>query len=202
MPKLSCSLGKNLFLKSQWNLTKPFIVKKGYVPIIRKYAAGSYKASGIIYSTPDFTCLNQKIVEDNNKSILFNLSQIYFLNSNKIYTNVFINFVYNNPNQTLLSNYNLTYAYTSMGQFSVNVYTLFGGNILSQTNKYINVQSIKTYPFRKIQMNQFVINCTFNSFNLECNLSIVISNYANSYEQITIDYGDGSYDLFTINPYC
>ena len=131
LPKLSCSPGKNLFHKSQWNLTKPFIVKKGYVPIIRKHAIGNYIISGVNESTPDIICLAKSISQ--NQSILFNLSQI----KANIYTNVFINIVFNNPNQTRLSNYNLTYFYSTFGQFSVNVYTLFGGNVLSEFNKFI-----------------------------------------------------------------
>ena len=202
LPKLSCSPGKNLFLKSQLNLKGPFIVKKGYVPIIRKHTIGSYKVSGIIDSIPDFICLTKN--NSQNKSILFNLTKISYLSKVNIYTNVFINFVYNNPNQTWLSNYNLTYAYTSFGSFSVNVYTLFGGNVLSEFNKFINVQRIQTlYPFRKIQMNLFEINCSFNSTTLiDCYLKINISNYANPYQPITIDYGDGIFESFTINPYC
>jgi hypothetical protein len=202
LPILYCSKGKNLFLKSEWNMSKPFIVKKGYVPIIRKYSIGSYKLSYSIDTTPDYICLSQNSTQNN--SVMFNLSKINYFYNNKTYINVFINFVFNNPNQTFLSNYNLSYVYTSFGSFSINVFTLFGGNILSPTNKFINVQKIEAYPFEHIQMNYFEINCDldFESTKLECTVKMNISNYANSFQPLFLDYGDGTNQSFTVNPYC
>ena len=123
--------------------------------------------------------------------------------NNRTYTNFLINFVFDNPNQEILSNYTLTYSYKLFGSFPVNIFTLFGGNLFSPSKKFINVQQIETYPFQSIQINQFDLNCLIKGENLDCFLKVNLSNYANSFQQITIDYGDEiSYESFKINPYC
>jgi hypothetical protein len=140
-----------------------------------------------------------------NESFVFNITSLKYAFLNKIYNNFLINFLYNNENQTILSNYTQNYTYKLFGSFVINVNTLFGGNLLSSSNKFINVQRIKTYPFGSIQINKFELNCTLNneSVRLDCILRVNLSNYANSFQQITIDYGDGiSNDSFMINPYC
>ena len=63
----------------------------------------------------NYFCLN-KNVSLNKTSQLFNFTQISILNSNKIYTNVAINFVINN--QTILSNYSLNYTFNLFGSFA------------------------------------------------------------------------------------
>ena len=205
-PKLSQSNGANLFLTSEWNLLKPFVVRKGYVPLLRRFSSSSITISNKNDSaSPDYFCLYNKITDSTNFSLIFNLTSLTYLYTDKnIYTNFIINFVFNNPNQTVLSNYTLNYSYKTFGSFPINVFTLFGGNLLSLLKSYINVQRIERYPFREMQINQFDFNCSLlNDLRLDCTLIINISNYANSFQQITIDYGDGiSYESFRINPYC
>ena len=205
-PKMSLSYGNNLFFTSQWNLSKPFLIQKGYVPILRRSASSSRVIGSKNDSmSPDFLCLLKKNI-NNNQSSIFNISILKYLHTdNKIYTNSLINFVFNiNSNQLILSNYSLNYSYNLFGSFPVNVFTLFGGNIFSTSKKFINVQRIQTYPpIQSIDINQFDLNCSLNDLKLDCILRVNLSNYANSFEQITIDYGDGlSFDSFRINPYC
>ena len=201
-PKMSISVGKNIFFTSDWNLAKPFMIKKGYVPLLRKFSnSNSWISKMIDPISPDYFCLNSKNVT-NNESFIFNISSIKSSSGNRV--NLLINLVFNNPNQTILSNFTLNYSYKLFGTFPVNIHTLFGGNLLSSSRKYINVQRISSYPFESIVINQFDLNCTLNeSLRLDCILRVNLSNYANSFQQITIDYGDGiSFDSFTINPYC
>lgn len=200
-PKLTLGFGKNLFFTSQWNLSKPFLIKKGYVPLLKRFS-NSYimianKNDSIL---PDYYCLNSI---RNNESSLFKLSTINYLNTdNKTYNNILINFEFNNPNQTILTNYSQSYVYKLFGSFAINAYTSYGGNLLTEPRRFINVQRIKTYPFGNIQINKFELGCTLNMSRLDCILLVNISNYANSYQQLTIDYGDGSFGSFRINPYC
>jgi hypothetical protein len=199
-PKLILSIGANLFLTSQWNLTKPFLVKKGYVPLLRGFSNLNIMIRNKNDSkSPDYVYLYSK----NNESVLFKISSLQFFYSNNTYNNILINFVFNNPNQTIFtSNYTLNYAHKLFGSFSVNVYTLFGGNLFTRPRRFINVQRIQSYPFKNIEMSQFSLNCSLNELNLDCILKVNLSNYANSFQQITIDYGDGSFDSMRINPYC
>ena len=150
-------------------------------------------------SSADYFCLN-KITTVNGlyKSTLFNLTQTRY----SAYQNVAINFVYYNPNQTLTSNFSLNNVYKLFGSFRLNVYTNFGGNVLNSQKRLVNVQQIDTYPFRSIQINQFQLDCSLNVLTLDCVIMINISNYANSFQKITIDYGNNIYDSFRINPYC
>ncbi len=204
-PTLQLASGSlNIFFTSEWNLTKPFMIKKGYVPLLRRYYDSKAMVSNIIdpnYS--DYLCLNGKNIQTNER-IIFNISRLYYLHTdNKIYNNFLINFVFNNPNQTYLSNYTFNYSYNLFGSFPVNVYTLFGGILLTPSNKYINIQRIQTYPFKVIQMNKFELNCSLANLRLDCFLRVNLSNYADSFQQITIDYGDGiRFDSFRLNPYC
>ena len=202
-PKLILSIGNNIFFTSEWNLPNPFLIQKGYVPLIRRFSNSNSWISKIADPfSPDYFCLNSRNVT-NNESFIFNISSIKFPSGSAIYSNLLINFVYNNPNQTILSNYTLNYSYNLFGTFPVNIYTPYGGNLLSPSKKYINVQRIKTYPFRSIQLNQFDLNCTLNGLKLDCILRVNLSNYANSFQEISIDYGDGiRFDSFMINPYC
>ena len=203
-PKLSLFNSANLFFTSKWNLLKPFVIKKGYVPLLRRYSDSRTVVVKNDTISPDYFCLNRKNLQT-NESFIFNISSLKYLHAsdNKIYTNFQLNFVFNNQNQFILSNYTLNYSYNLFGSFPVNVYTLFGGNLLTQSKKYINVQRIQTYPFGSIKINRFDFNCTLNGLKLDCLLRLNISNYANSFQQMTIDYGDGiSFDSFQINPYC
>ena len=113
-----------------------------------------------------------------------------------------MNFEFNNPSQKILTNYSQNYVYNVLGSFTLNAYTLFAGNILTEPRKFIHVQRIKTYPFGNIQINKFELGCTLNMSNLDCILIVNISNYANSYQHLLLDYGDGSFGSFRINPYC
>ena len=204
-PKLSISRGSNIFFSSEWNLSKPFIIKKGYVPLLRRFSNSFSTVSAKNDSiSPDYLCLYSKN-NNTNESFIFNITSYKYLHTdNKIYTNFQINFIFNNPNETLLSNYTIeNYSINLFGTFPVNVYSVFAGNILTNQNKLINVQRIQTYPFRSIQLNQFDLSCSLNGLRLDCILRLNLSNYANSFQQITIDYGDGiSFGTFMINPYC
>ena len=201
-PKMSLTYRINFYFTSQWNLLKPFVIKKGYVPLLRRFSdSNAYVSNKNDSISPDYFCLNSKNVT-NNESFIFNISSIKSSSGNRV--NLLINLVFNNPNQTILSNFTLNYSYKLFGTFPVNIHTLFGGNLLSSSRKYINVQRISSYPFESIVINQFDLNCTLNeSLRLDCILRVNLSNYANSFQQITIDYGDGvSFDSFMINPYC
>ena len=196
LPVLTCTSGNNLFLNQSYQ------VKKGYIPMIKSYANDNYQISSSIDSLPDFSCL-QLTNSTEIGSVLFNIAKINFVVSSKKYNSLAINFVYDNSNQTFLKNQSVNYVYKMFGSFSINSYTIFGGNILTKPNPlFINVQTIDSYPFKNIQLNLFDINCTLNEFSLECYLIVNISNYANSFQLVTLDYGDESYDTFKINPYC
>ncbi len=202
-PKMSLTYGNNFFLTSKWNLSQPLLIKKGYVPLLRRFSYSTSMVSAKNDSiSPDYICLSSKNVQT-NESFIFNISSLKFFYSSRSYTNFLIDFVFNNPNQMILSNFSLNYTFQLFGSFPINIFTLFGGNYLSSTNKFVNVQRIQSYPFRSIQINQFALNCTLNEMRLDCTLRVNLSNYANSFQQISIDYGDGiSSDSFRINPYC
>ncbi len=193
--------GNNLFLKSTlgWSI----YVKKGYVPVMRIDKDVNLQVSGDTISLyNDYFCLNRN-TSLNKSSQIFNLNQINMMNGALAHRKLAVQLVFKNPDQTILTNYTLNHVYNLFGSFAVNVYTLFGGNFLSSSNKFINVQKIQTHPFKTILINQFDLNCTLNEFRLDCILRVNISNYANSFQQITIDYGDSiSLDSFKINPYC
>jgi hypothetical protein len=195
LPILTSSFGGNFYTKSQFSL--PIFVKKGYLPIMKRSALSSpllLSTLNNINTGPDYFCLNANMSLNIN-SHLFNCTKISML--------VEINFVFNNPNQTVLSNYTINHVYDLFGSFTFYVYTLFGGNILTNKRLYVNVQRIETYPFQSIEIKQFNLNCSLNEMRLDCILRVNLSNYANSFQQITIDYGDGiSFDSFMINPYC
>ena len=201
-PKMSLTYRNNFYFTSQWNLLKPFVIKKGYVPLLRRFSASNAYVSNKNDSiSPDYFCLSNRNVVT-NESFVFNISSFKYSYGNKIYTNFLIDFVFINQNESTLSNYTFNYSYSLFGSFLVNINTLFSGNILTDV-KFINVQRIQTYPFRSIQINQFYLNCSLNNLRLDCFLKLNFSNYANSFQQITIDYGDGiSFDSFRINPYC
>jgi hypothetical protein len=200
--RLLASFGRNFYYKSQFGST-PITVKKGYVPIMKRDRDTIVYISDISNSLyPDYFCSN-KNASLNKTSQIFNLTQINLINTGKSYKNVAINFIYNDSNQIILSNYSLNRTYNIFGSFSTSVYTLFGGNYLNSQRFYVYVQQAKEYPFRDIQIERFELNCTLNGLILNCFLRVNISSYANSFQQITIDYGDGlNFDSFQINPYC
>ena len=66
-PKLSFSHGTNLFFTSQWNLLEPFLIKKGYVPLLRRFSNSLSIISKKNDSfSPDYLCLNIKITKISN----------------------------------------------------------------------------------------------------------------------------------------
>ena len=114
-PKMSLSDGNNLFFTSQWNLSKPFLIKKGYVPLLRRFSDSPTVISNKNDSiSPDYFCLNSKNFTK-NESLIFNISSLQYSSGGVIFTNFLINFVFNNPNQTILSNYTLKYSYNLFG---------------------------------------------------------------------------------------
>ena len=201
--RLTASTGKNFYTKSQFSSrSKPIFVKKGYVPIMKRSISNSplfLSNLNDINRVADFFCVNANM-SLNETSQLSNLTEINFSYSK----NVAISFIFSYQNNQLdLSNYTINHVYSLFGSFVFHVYTSLGGNILSPSRNYINVQRIETYPFRSIEVNQFDLNCSLNGLRLDCILRLNLSNYANSYQVITIDYGDGiSFDSFRINPYC
>ena len=204
LPKLSALFGQNFFSKSKFSSpTKPILLKKGYVPIMTRDRSASYLYISNKYdmNSSDYFCLN-KNVSLNKTSQLFNFTQISILNSNKIYTNVAINFVINN--QTILSNYSLNYTFNLFGSFAFNVHSLIGMNILNNAKSFVIIQRAETYPFESIRINTFELNCSLNLNMLNCDLKVNVSNYGNSFQQISIfDHENGNYEsLMTINPYC
>ena len=77
-PKLSLSNGANLFFTSQWNLPNRFEIKKGYVPLLRRFSNSftmvSFKNDSV---SPDYIGLiNSKNVQTNH-SFIFNISRDY-----------------------------------------------------------------------------------------------------------------------------
>ena len=198
--RLLASNGKNFYYKSQFG--SAITVKKGYVPIMKRDRNTDVYISNISNSLyPDYFCLNKNALDKTSQ--IFNLTQINFINTGKFYRNVAINFIYNESNLIILSNYSLNRTYNIFGSFSTSVYSLFGGNYLNYPRYCVFVQQAKTYPFRDIQIERFDLNCSLNGSKIDCVLKVNISNYANSYQQITIDYGDGiSFESFQINPYC
>ena len=63
----------NIFFTSEWNLTKPFMIKKGYVPLLRRHSDSKVMVSNIIdpnYS--DYLCLTGKNIQT-NETIFFNI---------------------------------------------------------------------------------------------------------------------------------
>ncbi len=197
LPELKALFWRNFYFKSQFG-SLPILIRKGFIPIMIRdgdtnLIIGDEEANS---KYPDYFCLN-------NTGQLFNITEINFKLSNLIYKNVAINFLFGYQNETNLSNYTINHVYNLLGTFSFNVYTIFGQNLLTSSIMFINVQRIKTYPFKSIQINRFEINCTLKGLSLDCVLSINISNYANSFQQLIIDYGDdSSFDLINVNPYC
>ena len=199
---LYASTGRNFYVKSQIGPT-PIHVKKGYVPLMKRN-----KDTWIILSNQfntidsDYFCTNFNM-DLNETSQLYNLTEIKTISSGKSYKNAAINFVFNNPNQVLLSNYTLNHVYNLFGSFPISINTIYSGNYFNNPRKKVNVQRISSYPFQSIQFNKFDLNCTLNGLRLDCILRLNLSNYANSFQEITINYGDGiSFDSFRINPYC
>ena len=195
-------IGRNFFEKSQFG-PMPIKVKKGYVPVIKRN-----KDTWLILTNEfntnfsDYFCTNFNM-SLNITSQLVNFTQINSISSGKSYRNVAINFVFNYPNQTLLTNYTLNHVFNLFGTFPISINTIFSGIYLNNPRKKVNVQRISSYPFQSIEINQFNLNCSLNEMRLDCILRVNLSNYANSFQQITIDYGDGiSFDSFMINSYC
>jgi len=194
---LRASSRRNFYFKTQFN-SLPILIPKGYIPImirdINTNLIISNERANPIY--PDYFCLN-------NTGQLINLTEINFKASNLNYKNVEIKFTFDYENQTILSNYTINHVYNLLGTFTFYIYTSFGQNLLTQTRMFINVQKIEKYPFKDIQINQFELDCSLIELSLDCLLRLNISNYANSFQQIFIDYGDEiNFDSFTINPYC
>ena len=197
------SIGRNFYYKSQFG-SSSIIVKKGYIPIMKRDRdTGVYISDTSNSSYPDYFCTN-KNASLNNTSQIFNLTQINLIITGKSYKNVAINFVYYDSDHILFSNYSLNHTYNIFGSFSTIIYTLFGGNYFNSPRYCVYVQRAKQYPFKYIQIERFELNCTLTVLKLNCILRVNISNYANSFQQLTIDYGDGIsfIDSFQINPYC
>jgi hypothetical protein len=142
-------------------------------------------------------------MELNKTSQIFNLTQIKINYGSFTLKNVAIEIVVNNPNRTILSNYTIDHVYSIFGIFAFNIISSFGGNLFSPSRTFVNVQRIQAYPFKQIEINQFDLNCTLNELSLDCILRINISNYANSFQSISIDFDDGGINTsFILNSYC
>lgn len=173
------------------------MVKKGYVPYLETNIGYNY----INFNTTNDTS-SPDYISQINGSVFMNISELFCYDKNKLFKNIAINFKYN-TSDLILSNYTFNYTFTLFGSFLFNVYTAFGGNLLNSKLNFINIQSIKDYPFNNIQINIFDLNCSLtNGLSLECFLKVNISNYANSFEIVSIDFGDGTSNLIQFNPYC
>ena len=134
--KLNLDSGYNYYDKSLINLNSTIL--KGYIPFIQ--------ISGTSISLP-FKNYNEtysdyvgfKYVSSNDEII--NITTARILSNNKAYTNINIEFKFNQTNYT---NYSITHQFDSIGQFSIYVYSSFGGNILALIDP-INIQCVDTF---------------------------------------------------------
>ena len=196
LPKLIASYEMNFYKIFQFGLSKSVIIKKGYVPIMKRNNNIKIFMDNEINnsSSADYFCFN------NTNNQLRKLSEINF---NSSYNKVAINFLFYDTIQNITSlNFTLNHVYNLFGSFTVNIFSKYGGNMLLPARRYINIQRAIKYPFQAIQINQFNLNCSLNELILDCVLRVNLSNYANSFQKITIDYGDGSFNSFRINSYC
>lgn len=203
LPKIKASLGKNFYFKSQFG-SLAIYVRKGFIPIMKRDIDTQLVINNNVLSSnyPDYFCINGNM-ELNKTSQIFNLTQIKINYGSFTLKNVAIEIVVNNPNRTILSNYTIDHVYSVFGIFAFNIISSFGGNLFSPSRTFVNVQRIQTYPFKQIEINQFDLNCTLNELSLDCILRINISNYANSFQSISIDFDDGGINTtFILNSYC
>ena len=138
--------GYNYYDKSIIKLTN--IIKKGHVPLIQIYGTSvGLPFKNFNETNPDYIVF--KDVSSNDE--FFNIGPATVVAYNKAYTNVNIMFKFN---QTSYSNYTITRQFSSFGQFSVYIYSSFGGSILELT-KPINIQCIDSYTTLSKYFNHF-----------------------------------------------
>ena len=126
---LNTSMRNNYFNKSMIS-NGSFIIKKGYVPVVRKTVNnGELRINGIRDSTPDFTCLLNPM---NNQ--FFNISSINYTHTNGIiYYNTIYRFSYNSSDR-LLANTTQIVTFQTFGLHWIKYFSIYNGNFFSWSN--------------------------------------------------------------------
>ena len=192
----------NLYINSILSSNNPIFVRMGSVPVLKYKSISSalFPFSSLIDPSPDYTfqTINSAFTSNMNIS---NISKLNVKVNNQSVTNIFIKFEYNS-NVFAVTSYNISYTYKSFGSFPFRVFTQFGSNDLITTRSIINIQSIQYYPFTSLAVNKFDLNCSLNGLNLNCFINLNISNFGQSNQLITVDFGDGSFQDIEVNTYC
>ena len=75
--------------------------------------------------------------------------------------------------------------------------------LLKVNNLKVNFISLNyTSFFKDPNIKIFDLKCEMISLNVTCTLKYNITNYASSNQSVLIDYGDGSNEIFYIDPHC